>query len=136
MLRIALFLLAAPHTVFLLSRLRELWYYTPEKLISRDGFLIYLMLLADVSGVMFSIFGPINRWLVWGAAFLNLAAIFVIVIGALLEGGEAAEGLGMLVASGWVIPILGPFAINAVFLCLMVFFNDQMEATIPSAPKT
>jgi hypothetical protein len=85
-----------------------------------------VVILADLCSAISAICGPSVRWMAWTAVFHNIASVILPLLDPLLrtgnDGGESAEGLGLAIASGAIVLILGPLVVNAVLLiCLQAF---------------
>jgi hypothetical protein len=88
-----------------------------------------VLLLGDSISIWLSIANPERTgFLLVGAAVNVMAVVVFCVIPFMKQDQEYAEGLGMLVAGGIVIPLLGPLLVNAFVLVGMDFVQRSERA--------
>src|SRR5262245_19990952 len=114
MLRLAIGLLAIPHGVI------AFWATTTDLGDAASSGICLTALLADALALAVSIFGSSHRWLVWLAVILNASVTIAFFVVPFFQADpEYVEGLGIMIATGWIIPAVGPMLINAVLLYIM-----------------
>ncbi len=114
MLYFAIGLLAIPHGIL------AFWLATTDLRDKTTSGIYISALLADALALAVVIYGSKNPWLVWLAVILNAAATIAFFVVPFFQADpEYAEGLGILIATGLIIPAVGPMLANAVLLCVM-----------------
>jgi hypothetical protein len=102
---------------------------------------VALILLADVMStiaVIVDAFGDERATLPLSiGSLVNVVAIVAFcVIPFMHEDGEYAEGLGLLIVSGIIIPVLGPPLVNAILLFGIIVSQPPTDSRSKKLPST